>query len=206
MKKKLILVSMFLLSIGLFNCREENKQTTQNDVDNEMLKDTAVYNAYLKTGAQYASQAGAALMKNVTEAITKGGTTYAIAYCNTNALPLTDSMAALNQTVLKRVSDKFRNPENKADSAQLAYIQGLKDRMAGGEKPTPYLTEINGKVVGYYPIVTNGLCMKCHGNKSEMDPATLAKINLLYPGDSATGYTVDQLRGLWIVTMDKKQP
>ena len=32
---------------------------------------------------------------------------------------------------------------------------------------------------------------------------TLAKINQLYPNDKATGYDVNQLRGIWVVEMTK---
>ncbi len=195
--------SLVVVSLVVLNCgTETNKEANKGNTD-EFLSDTARHGQYLRSGAAVASQTGAALIKNLTDAIEKGGTSYAIEYCNTRALPLTDTMGALNQVHLKRVSDRPRNPQNQTDSTQLNYIRQLNAGLSAGEKPKPHLTEIDGKIVGYYPIITNDLCMKCHGNKSDMDSQTLARINQMYPSDAATGYAANQLRGLWVVTMDK---
>ena len=68
------------------------------------------------------------------------------------------------------------------------------------------VVEINGKMVGYYPIVTNALCVKCHGNKDiDIEQPTFRKIKALYPSDKALGYSVNELRGMWKVEMNKKE-
>ena len=138
-------------------------------------------------------------------AINKGGTEYALAFCNTNAITLTDSMAHALSARIKRVSDKPRNAGNQANEIELAYIQVLKNRMASGEQPEAKMNEIEGKMVGFFPIVTNQMCMQCHG-KAEVNikAATLQKINKLYPADKATGYADNELRGLWVIEMDRK--
>ena len=72
--------------------------------------------------------------------------------------------------------------------------------MANGKSPEPKVVEINGQKVGYYAIVTNEMCIKCHGDKGEtIEPATFAKIQKLYPADKALGYKVNELRGIWVV-------
>ena len=49
------------------------------------------------------------------------------------------------------------------------------------------------------------MCLQCHGQlKTEILPETLSKINKLYPNDLATGYKIDELRGIWDVEMKKK--
>ena len=52
----------------------------------------------------------------------------------------------------------------------------------------------------YYPIVTNAMCMQCHGKKDlQIKPETLAAIGEFYPEDKATGYGENELRGIWVV-------
>ena len=59
-------------------------------------------------------------------------------------------------------------------------------------------------MIGYYPIITNELCMQCHGQTGQqISPGTLAKITALYPNDKAVNYKVNQLRGIWVVEMKR---
>mgnify|MGYP001556941193 CR=1 FL=1 len=77
--------------------------------------------------------------------------------------------------------------------------------MQNGETRESLTVEINGKMVGYYAIVTNTMCLKCHGDKDvTIEPETFEKIKTLYPSDKATGYAANELRGMWVVEMDKK--
>jgi hypothetical protein len=58
--------------------------------------------------------------------------------------------------------------------------------------------------VGYYPIVTNAMCLQCHGTEGvDISPSTQAVIDRQYPDDQATGYGEKQLRGLFVVTMNR---
>jgi hypothetical protein len=77
--------------------------------------------------------------------------------------------------------------------------------MAKGEQPEATMKETGGKMVGFYPIVTNQMCLQCHGKADEnIKPATLKKIHKLYATDKATGYSDKELRGLWVLEMDRK--
>ncbi|MBK7099911.1 MAG: DUF3365 domain-containing protein [Sphingobacteriales bacterium] len=107
--------------------------------------------------------------------------------------------------IIKRVSDRTRNPDNNANEQELEYIELLKTKMQNGDAAKPKLMEADDKITGYYPIVTNTMCMNCHADKSKIDSKTLAIINELYPSDAATGYTENQLRGLWVIEMEKKK-
>jgi hypothetical protein len=47
--------------------------------------------------------------------------------------------------------------------------------------------------------------VKCHGNKDvDIEQPTFRKIKALYPSDKALGYSVNNLRGMWVVEMNKK--
>jgi hypothetical protein len=66
------------------------------------------------------------------------------------------------------------------------------------------MQEVDGKMVGYYPITTNAMCMQCHGDvNTQIKPEVLKNIQGLYSNDLATGYGENELRGIWVVTMDK---
>lgn len=60
-------------------------------------------------------------------------------------------------------------------------------------------------MIGYYPIETNDMCMKCHGTpEKQITSETLSKIKKLYPTDKAFGYSENEIRGIFVVEMNKK--
>jgi len=157
----------------------------------------------LAIGKEIAIQSKLALGKNLMQAINERGVAGAVEFCNTAAIPITDSMAQMHNTSIKRVSDKNRNPDNKANQSELLYIKNAKKELAEKADIKPQIKEENGKWVGYYPILTNAACLKCHGSSEEIDKTALAKIEQLYPEDKATGYKENELRGIWVIEMEK---
>jgi hypothetical protein len=200
----LVTAILFLLSCSN-NSNEKLRSNSESKVEKySEVKATESETDYTAIGKKIATEAQSALAKNLAEAINKGGTEYAVEFCNSHANPITDSMSIVLKAGIKRVSDKNRNPANKANENELAQIEFLKNNQAKGIPPQPKLIELNGKIVGYYPIVTNTLCMQCHGKKqTEISVKTLRKIHKLYPTDEATGYGINEIRGLWVVTMNK---
>lgn len=161
--------------------------------------------SYEDIGLNIANGTKAQLGKNLMAAIKEHGAPGAVTFCNTRAIPLTDSMANVYHASVKRVSDQPRNPGNAANEAELQYIKQMKEQLASGENPKPVVAEVNGKMVGYYAIITNQMCLQCHGDKGkDILPETWTNIKKAYPHDKATGYGENQLRGIWVVEMDKK--
>lgn len=161
---------------------------------------------YEDIGLNIANSTKAQLGKNLNQAIQNYGAAGAIEFCNTKAIPLTDSMARFYDATIKRVSDKPRNANNQASDDEQIVIQEMKNKLKEGEKLSPKVYALNDKVIGYYPIETNGMCLQCHGKpNTDILPETFTKIKQLYPDDKAIGYTENQLRGIWVVTMNKKQ-
>ncbi|MFD0797283.1 DUF3365 domain-containing protein [Maribacter chungangensis] len=160
---------------------------------------------YAKTGMQYALAAKGALGKNLMKAIQEKGTGGALEFCNVKALPLTDSIAQLKNAKIKRVSDKPRNPGNTANTEELGYISYFKGLIASGIEPKPIVKEARGEVQFYFPITTNAMCLQCHGTPNEqVQPATMAKLQELYPTDKALGYDTNEVRGIWAIVFDKE--
>ena len=161
---------------------------------------------YRRYGQQLAMQTKTALGSNLKKALKAGGPEEAVAFCNTQAEPIADDMSAKLDAAIGRVSDRPRNPANAADDVELAIIRDFKTALAAGEKPEAALRERGDQVVGYYPIVTNGMCLQCHGEAgTQISPETLELIERLYPEDKATGYGVNELRGLFVVGMHRTE-
>ena len=172
-----------------------------------VLDDTTAsgLDGYLQRGLEAAQQAKGALGGNLVRAIESGGPEGAVAFCNTRAAPIAEEVSATLGVAVTRVSDRPRNPVNAAGEEALAVIADFKAALASGGQPRPQLREHGSTIVGYYPIVTNGMCLQCHGVEGlDVSPATQRVIDSLYPDDRATGYGVNELRGLFVVSMDRE--
>lgn len=134
------------------------------------------------------------LLQNVAGAIQKGGTDYAVEFCNLQAIPLTDSTAKHLKVYVQRLSDKNRNPANaissKADSLAWEKIKSEKtDFVSQDEK---------GEVYYYKPIlIAMPTCIKCHGGKEDISESTQKLLAEKYPNDKAIDYKLGDLRGMW---------
>lgn len=148
----------------------------------------------------YVTETRDLLMGTLMQKIKENGTENALGFCNVNALPLTQSVGDKHHVAIKRVSDKNRNPKNRASDAEMNVINQYKEQLKAGKALTPT------KEGHYYyvPIVTNKACLQCHGSKEDnIKPATVQKIAELYPNDKATGYKENELRGLFVVDLKK---
>ena len=141
----------------------------------------------------YATETKKLLMKNVGEQMQKGGPESALEFCNIEAMPLTKSMSDKRGLLISRVSDKMRNPKNVANSEELKLIEQYKKQLMAGEILKPVRTETHY----YEPLVTNAMCLQCHGEPGKnVQPKVAAKIAELYPNDLAMGYKENEVRGL----------
>lgn len=210
--KKLIWNSLFIISLILLGCNnssegDKTKDSPKKTDQGELKDDSDNKNAFksLEEGLSFAMQTQKVLAGNLMNEIKTKGTVGAVTFCSAKAYPLTDSMALALNAQIKRVSDQPRNPNNKANQQEAAYIAKSKEFLKKGEIAEPIMTEINGKMVGYYPIITNQACLQCHGGQgTEVLSETLLQIEDLYPNDKAIDYKINELRGIWVVEMNKK--
>ncbi len=174
----------------------------QKPVDYVDIKDDSTRKALMEQGRIIAARTQRALGKELKSAIKSGGLEYAVAYCNTKAMPLTDSMSTTYHVDIRRLAKKFRNPENETNKVEseifknyvLAYIE--KRPMYEGLSP-----DNSGHPVYYRPIKVDNLCLSCHGKPGEHIPNQLAtKIASLYPDDKAINFELGQPRGMWAIT------
>jgi cytochrome c2 len=161
--------------------------------------------SYEDLGLEYAMSTKAILGKNLMGQIQKNGTEAAVDFCNIKAIHLTDSMAKAYNASIKRVTDKPRNPDNSATKEELKYLANYKDVVANNEEPEAIVIESETDVRFYYPITTNAMCLQCHGKPDQdIAPKTLLTLKQRYPADQATGYGLNEVRGIWSIKFSKE--
>jgi len=156
---------------------------------------------YADIGLEYALSTKKILGKNLMEAIQQKGTMEALTFCNIQAIPLTDSMSTQFNATIKRVSDKNRNPNNKANAEELHYIAQFKKDLVDKKDIKPIVLEKGDNIQFYYPIETNTMCLQCHGK--QIKPEVRRQILKLYPKDLAVGYDENEVRGIWSISFKK---
>lgn len=188
MIRKLVLVG--ILSVFLVQCNKESGNKSIIPERKEEIKSLTK-----EDFKNIAEQTKKNLVGNLTKQISENGAEKTLEFCNVNAIPLTQKLEAENGVIIKRVSDKNRNPENAANATELKIIEQFKTQLA--KKEELKATMENG--VFYAPITTNAMCLQCHGSEKEIKPEVLAKIKSFYPNDKALGYKENELRGLMVI-------
>ncbi|WP_405382841.1 DUF3365 domain-containing protein [Maribacter sp. LLG6340-A2] len=160
----------------------------------------------VEKGKMYAQSTQKVLGRNLLLNIQNNGVLGAVAFCNEKAYPLTDSMAIVHHAKIKRVSDKPRNTNNQANKKELEYIESFKSKIKNNESYEPILTTENGNTQFYLPIVTNTMCLNCHGvPEKNIDPKVTHLLQEKYPNDKAIGYKENEVRGIWSISFNNEQ-
>ena len=184
--RKLNSIIAVLVIVFLSACNNHNALTEEDKT------------ALISLGDSIAIETQNVLLQNVAEAIQKGGTDYAVEFCNVNALQITDSVAQKYKTYIQRLSNKNRNPANVISSQMdsLAWQKIKSDK-------TDFVTQDEkGEVYYYKPILlAMPTCVKCHGGKEDISRSTQKLIAEKYPNDKAIGYKIGDLRGMWKVQL-----
>lgn len=192
---KRLLYLIFIVVI-LLSC--ENKQ-------NYTVKEEYKEN-FIKNGSEITAAAFNQLSSKLKNAIMHGGFEGAVEYCNLNVNQLMNSLEKDLKVKISRVSDKNRNPKNKANDEELKIIEEYKQDINDKLKLFPTLRANQKDVIFYSPIKTLPLCLNCHGEANhQINTPTLNIINEKYPEDKATGYKIDELRGLWKIVFENQK-
>lgn len=159
---------------------------------------------YLEKGLQHAINAKNTLGKNLISAIQKNGSKEALSFCSLNAIKLTDSISKHEKVKIKRVSNKYRNSQNKPNTEEIKYIKKVEEQLSSKGIVTPQVSVSENSAIAFYPILTNDLCLQCHGVPlKDIPKQTFDKIKELYPNDLAINYKSNELRGIWVIEMEK---
>ncbi|MBX2916063.1 MAG: DUF3365 domain-containing protein [Cyclobacteriaceae bacterium] len=190
--KKLI---MLLFFAALISCNSKKTLQSYSQLDT----------TYISRGNTIAKLSFETLSGELQKAMQQGGIDSALHYCNLNAYPLTDSLSVVHKASIKRMSNKARNPKNKADELATFMIKGFGNDLNEGNTLTPKLVLKDDSVLFFKPIITQPICLTCHGTPGkEVAFSTDATIQKLYPTDKAVGYATNQVRGVWRIAFKVK--
>ena len=120
----------------------------------------------------------------------------AVDFCSKNAMEITKAVAKKHGLNIKRVSEKNRNPQNAADENDKKALMQFAESLKQNGKPQSYVV-VDNKY--YEPLITNEMCIVCHGKDGVISKETKEKIKQNYPADKAIGYGVGELRGAIVI-------
>lgn len=157
----------------------------------------------VKLAREAAQDAFTQLSGELAKAIGSGGPVAAIPVCSGKAGSVVAEVATKRQVEMVRLSDRPRNPAQAAQGSDLAAIQTFRAAIQRGEAPAPLDEAMaDGSAVIRLPItVSQPLCLQCHGSASDVAAETRKAILAVYPDDKATGYALNDLRGIWRITV-----
>jgi hypothetical protein len=179
----------------LISCGQSSKEQVTEKIDS----------VYIQKGNLIAGISFETISGELKKALASGGIENALHYCNEHAYPITDSLSAAHQVRIKRVSNKYRNPLNKADKMEEFMIKGFGIDLSEGNELSPKVVIKDDSVIFYKPIITQALCLNCHGTPGkEITFSNDSLIRALYPQDQAVDYQANQLRGLWRIAFKKR--
>ena len=146
----------------------------------------------------------AVLQSELKAAMQTGGPVAAIGVCNTQAMPITQKVAAEQGLRLSRVSLNNRNPANLPNEWQTAVLNDFEQKKAEGKDigslAWSETVDVDGEQEFRFmkAIPTNAVCLNCHG--TELSPEVSLVLTGLYPMDRATGYYEGDIRGAFVAT------
>ncbi len=135
------------------------------------------------------------LKSELLSAINKGGAASAVSVCAEQAPLIASRLSRTHGVKLQRVSDRTRNPLNEASESQASILEFFANNPYGSNV---YFDDSRDGVSVYAEAIrTDGLCLSCHG--TDLAPEVSNQLQASYPFDTATGYSLGELRGMFSV-------
>ncbi len=194
----------FLVSfifLALIACDSRKQQQT-----NESSELTALV---LEEGDRISTQAQMALGGQLKQAITAGGPSHAVQFCNLSAGHILDTLySGYEHVKIKRTTEKFRNQANAPSETERDLLQEYQQKLQDNLVLTPAVTHIGETALLYSKpiIVNNPLCLNCHGSiEQNIGKETYNIISQYYPKDLAVNYQMGDLRGMWSIEFDREE-
>ena len=140
-------------------------------------------------------------------ALQSGRPAQAIEVCNVEASGIAARLSGQAGARVGRTALRVRNPGNAPDADARSVMTAFqRDLAAEAAAPPPehFETRHDGSARYMSAIVTQPLCVVCHG--AELAPEVAAAIGRHYPSDQATGFVVGELRGAFVVEWPAPTP
>ncbi len=168
-----------------------------------LLGSTVCYSAtFEKEAADLVKDLKLNLLVNLKDEMTKNGPISAIPFCHVSVSSIAKDAAKerVSKYEFGRTSHKLRNEKNAPADWIKADLKKFEGTFYDKEKEASYPVVgklPNGKKYYAEPLFVNAQCMTCHGEKLNTDLKD--KISIFYPNDKATGFKLNEFRGLiWV--------
>ena len=185
------IISLSVLSILIFlciGCGEKPAAELTDQIKNGLRKDAKEFMDSLQS----------ILVKEMQT----NGIVSAVSVCSDTAQVLTNNYGVNKGIYIKRVSFKYRNANNQPDEFEtkaLKYFDELRssDKLTDTTEYFEVVDKEGVKNVRYMkPIIVQAPCLGCHGAVENIGTDVKAILNSKYPADKATGYQMEDLRGV----------
>lgn len=142
------------------------------------------------------------LGKSLIFAIENQGSIEALEFCNEKAESILNESIMDDVISVKRVSNLNRNVKNTPNEEESNFLNRAKEILEEKKEILPKITRSDNSTTVYFPILTNKMCLQCHGSpEKDIDNKLYTRIKELYPEDKAIGYKENQIRGMWVIEM-----
>lgn len=165
--------------------------------------DAAEISAAKARAAKAAAALASRLFGELSAALKESTPDKALDVCAAKAQAMTREIAAAEGLSLRRTALRFRNPENAPDPFEESFMEKEAERVAAGGAPReePYAEVADapggGKELRFLKTIhVGGICVACHGVEADISEATRAALGKRYPGDRATGFRLNDFRGV----------
>ena len=194
MKKYTYITFFSILLSTIISCKQK---------DNSLSAEES--STYAKIGQNVIKTTASTMVGQVKGQMKKGGVKEAVPYCNKNASSILKAISKDYHVIIKRTTNKLRNPDNHPDSRESEILNRFLKLKEEHKHIEPVTERGNdGKIHHYAPIFIQKKCLTCHGQKGkELTEQTDSIIRSFYPEDQATGYQEGDLRGIWSITFLK---
>ena len=203
MKKFATLLCCIVLPVLCSSCQEKPvaEDTSSSPVEPEDA-DAVDQAELLARGNEISNKLMQSLGSKLKAALQAGGPEHALMVCQQLAQPSTVAVSSeFEGADIRRVSLKPRNPFNAPDEFDKQVLAAWEAQLGSGSATPESVVHgrDDGRVIYYRPIITQQVCMNCHGDRAAFPAELTKRLAELYPADKATGYGIGQLRGAFRV-------
>ncbi len=196
-------VLLIIAAVGLLAaCGSEKQDAAEATADSDSLVTalSADELLYLDASEKLIARFSEALQTELFAAMNEGGPVKAIGACRVKA-PEIELANSAGGWSIRRVTDRFRNPDNRADTLEMSILASFTD--TGGTSPEylfDWFESDSARTFRFYqPISVKPLCLKCHGGLQTLAPGVYETLKKHYPLDRAIEYKTGDLRGMFVI-------
>ncbi|MCG8599650.1 MAG: TSUP family transporter [Verrucomicrobiales bacterium] len=194
--------------VGLFILTQNAMTAEGEKADPVVLKKEEIPDYVRDTGKSAASALGMSLKTMLSATMKEFGPVEAIKVCNHAAGPAAEAVTKQFKggAEVRRTALRVRNPSNAPDKIDTFILhQFEKNFESGQDLPEQLVTRLeDGTYRHYQPLITQKVCLTCHGGKEAMSDPLRTALAELYPDDKATGFQPGSLRGVIRVDIKSK--